>query len=312
MRMRVSGERSSCETLASSSFWPRTSRSTRSAISLKARVSWTISSAGVERRNHQRRRRRRRGAHGRQGRRRPAGARRSVRRSSGRDSRRASGRVATPTTRRTTATISSGRIRCRCPSRCGRGHLRRRHDRAGLRVAHGRHSIRNGSSARHRLRRRARPPGRRAAAALGAGRLRPPRVPSRSRITTSRSRVRCSPSQPTGQRRLVAQALGRQRGRVAGHALAHLTERSAAVDDREDHGGGHAHDDQDGERVQVDARGAASSRGARAHERVAHAAQGLDVAGRAGGPPRAWRGLRETWTSMERSNASRPSPPRAR
>ena len=43
-RMRASGERSSWETLASSSFWPRTSRSTRSAISLNARVSSTISS----------------------------------------------------------------------------------------------------------------------------------------------------------------------------------------------------------------------------------------------------------------------------
>jgi len=43
-RMRASGERSSWETLASSSFWPRSSRSTRSAMSLKARVSSPSSS----------------------------------------------------------------------------------------------------------------------------------------------------------------------------------------------------------------------------------------------------------------------------
>ena len=45
-RMRASGERSSCDTLARSSFCPRTSVSMRSAISLNARVSWSSSSSG--------------------------------------------------------------------------------------------------------------------------------------------------------------------------------------------------------------------------------------------------------------------------
>ena len=48
-RIRASGERSSCDTLARSSFWPRTSRSMRSAISLKARVSSASSSRGERR-----------------------------------------------------------------------------------------------------------------------------------------------------------------------------------------------------------------------------------------------------------------------
>ena len=56
-----------------------------------------------------------------------------------------------------------------------------------------------------------------------------------------------------GQHGAIAQPLGREGSGVAGHPLPHLAEAAAAVDEGEHQARRHADDEQDGQRVQVDA-----------------------------------------------------------
>jgi hypothetical protein len=58
---------------------------------------------------------------------------------------------------------------------------------------------------------------------------------------------------PPGQRVTVAELLAGHAGRVAGHPLAHLPEAATASDQREHQTRRRSHDEQDGQRLEVDA-----------------------------------------------------------